>query len=99
MAGCRKVHTSPPLLFCSGFGWSHSTCDGVRGTDALLGKEIVLHPMADGVSRYLTAEVTGNYEGLLRLVTGQNKSGGGQGIQPSLVPLLRFEIQGVALAA
>ena len=27
------------------------------------------------------------------------KAGGGQGIQPSLVPLLRFEIQGVAFAA
>jgi hypothetical protein len=49
--------------------------------------------------RYLTAEVPGDYAGLLRLVTGQNKSGGGQGIQPSLFPLLRFEIQGVALAA
>jgi hypothetical protein len=49
--------------------------------------------------RYLTAEVWGDYAGLLRQVTGQNKSGGGQGIQPSLVPLLRFEIQGVALPA
>jgi hypothetical protein len=27
------------------------------------------------------------------------KAGGGQAIQPSLGPLLRFEIQGVALAA
>ncbi len=45
----------------------------------LLGKEIVLHPMADGVTRYLTAEVTGSYQGLLRMVTGQNKSRGGQG--------------------
>ena len=27
------------------------------------------------------------------------KAGGGQAIQPSLVPILRFEIQGVALVA
>ena len=48
---------------------------------------------------YLTAEVTGDYEGLLLLAIGKNKAGGGQGIQPSLVPLLLFEIQGVALIA
>jgi hypothetical protein len=29
----------------------------------LLGKEIILHPTADGVDRYLTAEVTGDYCG------------------------------------
>ena len=45
----------------------------------LLGKEIVLHPCADGEERYLTAEVSGDYEGLLRLATGKNKDGGGQG--------------------
>ncbi|MGH7183568.1 MAG: recombinase family protein, partial [Nitrospiraceae bacterium] len=45
----------------------------------LVGEEIPLHPTADGVERYLTAEVRGDYEGLLRLATGQNKSGGGQG--------------------
>ena len=45
----------------------------------LLGKEIVLHPCSDGEARYLTAEVPGDYQGLLRLVTGKNKSGGGQG--------------------
>ena len=65
----------------------------------LLGKDIVLHPCADGEGRYLTAEVTGDYEGLLRLATGQNKSGGGQGNQPPLISFLRFEIQGVALVA
>ena len=32
------------------------------------GSEIVLHPTADGVSRYFTAEVAGDYAGLLRLV-------------------------------
>ena len=45
----------------------------------LLGREIVLHPCADGEGRYLTAEVTGDYTGLMRLATGQNKFGGGQG--------------------
>lgn len=46
---------------------------------SLLGATITLHPCADGVERYLTAEVTGDYAGLLRLATGKNKSGGGQG--------------------
>jgi hypothetical protein len=54
--------------------------DRARGLlRVLLGREIVLHPCADGAERYLTAEVTGDYAGLLRLVIGQNKSGGGQG--------------------
>ena len=56
-------------------------------------------PCSDGVGRFLTAEISGDNAGLLRLVMGQNKLGGGQPIQPSLVPLLRFEIQGVALIA
>lgn len=55
--------------------------------------------MADRVNRYLTAEVSGDYVRLLRLVTGKNKFGGGQVIQPSLASFLRFKIQGVALAA
>ncbi len=46
---------------------------------SLLGKTIALHPCADGAGRYLTAEVTGDYEGLLRLAIGKNKAGGGQG--------------------
>jgi hypothetical protein len=54
--------------------------DRARGLlRVLLGKEIVLHPTADGSARYLTAEVSGDYAGLLRLVMGQNKFGGGQG--------------------
>ena len=58
--------------------------DRARGLlRVLLGKEIVLHPTADGSTRYLTAEVTGDYAGLLRLVTGQNKSGRGRP-QPAL---------------
>ncbi|OAI47147.1 hypothetical protein AYO43_04940 [Nitrospira sp. SCGC AG-212-E16] len=54
--------------------------DRARGMlRVLLGKEIVLHPTADGAARYLIAEVSGDYAGLLRLVAGQNKFGGGQG--------------------
>jgi hypothetical protein len=34
---------------------------------------------AMGSSRYLTAEGAGDYAGLLRLVTGKNKFGGGEG--------------------
>ena len=45
----------------------------------LLGKEFVLHPTADGSARYLVAEVSGDYAGLLRLAVGKNKFGGGQG--------------------
>jgi hypothetical protein len=44
-----------------------------------MGGEIVLHPTADGAERYLTAEVSGDYAGLSRLVTGKNKFGGGEG--------------------
>ena len=36
---------------------------------------------------------------LFRLVANQNKFGGGERTQPSLTPLLRFKIQGVAFAA
>lgn len=65
----------------------------------LLGSTITLHPTANGAECYLTAEISGDYAGLLRLVTGQNNVGGGEGIQPSLTPMLGFKIQGVAFAA
>lgn len=45
----------------------------------LMGGQIVLHPTAEGADRYLTAEVSGDYAGLYRLVTGKNKFGGGEG--------------------
>ncbi|HSC57431.1 MAG TPA: hypothetical protein VLC51_09515 [Nitrospira sp.] len=45
----------------------------------LMGQQIVLHPTADGVECYLTAEVSGDYAGLFKLVTGKNKFGGGEG--------------------
>ena len=64
----------------------------------LLGKEIALHPIADGAERYLTAEVSGDYAGLLRLAL-ENNGGGGQPLHPSLMPALPFKVQGIALAA
>ncbi len=46
----------------------------------LVGTQIALHPTANGTERYLIAELSGDYAGLIRLVLGQNKCGGGQGI-------------------
>ena len=46
---------------------------------ALRGKASVLHPTTDGGGRYRTAEVGGDYAGLLRLAMGKNKFGGGHG--------------------
>jgi DNA invertase Pin-like site-specific DNA recombinase len=65
----------------------------------LLGNEIMLHPTADGRERYLTAELAGDYAGLLRLVTGKNKCGGGHPPQPSLIQALSFPLRLIALAA
>ena len=59
----------------------------------------MFQPTADSVDRFLTAELSGDYAGLVRLAVGQNKFGGGQAIQPSLAPLLRFEIEGIAQAS
>jgi hypothetical protein len=54
--------------------------DKARGLLRVLSrKEIALQPTSNGVERYLTAEVSGDYTGLLRLVVGHNKFGGGQG--------------------
>ncbi|MBI3357784.1 MAG: hypothetical protein HY038_13635 [Nitrospirae bacterium] len=50
-----------------------------EGLKALLGAQITLHPCSDGQERYLTAEVSGSYEGLLQLAGMKNKFGGGQG--------------------
>jgi hypothetical protein len=57
----------------------HHIAKAREALKSLLGKTITLHPCADGAGRYLTAEVTGDYEGLLRLFIGKNKAGGGQG--------------------
>ena len=44
----------------------------------LFGREIVLHPSADGVERFLTAELSGDYAGVVRLAM-LNNGGGGHG--------------------
>ncbi len=55
---------------------------------SLSGKTIALHPCADGAERYLIAEVSGNYEGLLRLTTGKIRLVEGRGVEPP-TPTLR----------
>ena len=49
----------------------------------LMGGKIILHPTADGTERFLTAEVSGDYAGLFKLVShgnfSKNKFGGGEG--------------------
>jgi hypothetical protein len=65
----------------------------------VLGSSIILHPTADGVDRFLTAEVSGDYEALTRLILGQNKFGGGHPLLPSLTDPIPAVIQGVALIA
>ena len=57
----------------------------VRG---LLGKEILLHPMADGTARYLTTELSGNYSGLLREKRRRINLVEGTGVEPA-TPTLR----------
>ena len=52
----------------------HQHMDEARET--LLGREIVLHPSADGVERFLTAELSGDYAGVVRLVMVNNRGGG-----------------------
>lgn len=49
----------------------------------LVGQQIPLHPTANGKERYLTAEL-GDCAGLIRLIFGQNKFGGGQGDRTTL---------------
>lgn len=62
------------------FHRTNTKVDKTRGIlKELLGQQIILHPTANGSDRDLTAEWSGDYEGLLRLVAGENKFGGGQG--------------------
>ncbi|HKQ35465.1 MAG TPA: hypothetical protein VJT11_09205 [Nitrospiraceae bacterium] len=68
--------------------------DKVRGIlRELLGKEIVLYPTADGVDRFLTAEITGVYAGLLRLALGKNKGGGGHPLPDLFRPTIRVPLR------
>lgn len=51
---------------------------GARSPQESVGKNNRAPSNSDGAERYyLTAEVTGDYEGLLRLAIGKNKAGGG----------------------
>jgi hypothetical protein len=54
--------------------------------------------MEDGRAGYCFT-ATGTFERLLTSFNVANENGGGQPTQPSLLPLLRFEIHGVALVA
>ena len=65
----------------------------------LFRKEFVLCTTADGPELYLAIEVMGDFVGILRLMTGQNKFGGGQASSPSLIDPWGVDIQGVALVA
>lgn len=65
----------------------------------LLAESIKLHPCSSGQERYLTAEITGNYVGLMQMAGMQNKGGGGQAFPPSSINPLDPIIQGLALIA
>ena len=63
--------------------------DRARGLlRVMVGEEITLHPCSDGEGRFLTAELSGDYAGLLRLVTGKISLVEGRGIEPP-TPTLR----------
>jgi len=60
---------------------------------------IVCEPIMEGGKPGYRFTATGTFDRLLSGVKVANYGGGGQGFCPSLTPLLRIEIQGVALAA
>ncbi|MDF2754932.1 MAG: hypothetical protein K0S94_517 [Nitrospira sp.] len=47
-----------------------------------MGQQVVLHSTANATERYLTAEVLGDYPGLLRLVTGKINLVEARGVEP-----------------
>ena len=47
-----------------------------------MGQQVVLHSTANAAERYLTAEVSGDYPGLLRLVTGKINLVEARGVEP-----------------
>lgn len=59
----------------------------------LLGKEILLHPTADGTERYLTAEISGDYADLLRLETRESKFAGGHPLPDLFFPTIRVPLR------
>ena len=54
----------------------------------VLGQQITLHPSADGRERYLTAEMSGDYAGLIRLLARKINVVEGRGFEPP-TPTLR----------
>jgi hypothetical protein len=48
----------------------------------LKGQQVVLHPTANAAERSLTDEVSGDYPGLLRLVTGKINLVEARGVEP-----------------
>ncbi len=60
---------------------------------------IVCTPFDDNRGRGYALSATGTYAGLLGDLGMVNNGGGGQAIQPSLAPLLSFQISGIALVA
>lgn len=75
-------------------GVTQHEVDKARGIlKELVGGQIALHPAADGVDRYLTAELSGDYAGFVRLATGKNTFGGGHP-QPALFcPTIRVPLR------
>lgn len=67
--------------------------DSLAAVRGFLGKEILLHPTADGTERDLTAEISGDYAGLFRLGTGEKKFGGGQPIPDLFCPTIRVPLR------
>jgi hypothetical protein len=65
----------------------------------LLDGHIMCEPIMESGKAGYCFTATGTFDRLLTGFKVINDGGGGQPIQPSLIPLLRFEIQGVALAA
>ena len=74
--------------------------DKARGTlGELVGKQIILHPSADGTERYLTAELSGDYAGLIRLVLGRKINlVEGRGFEPPSLAASALKLTSTALA-
>ncbi len=65
----------------------------------LLDGHILCEPIVEGGKAGYRFTATGTFDRLLTGFKVINDGGGGHPMQPSLVTLLRFDIQGVALVA
>jgi len=73
----HRLHAPEFELFCELANLCERRPHGARERlQTLLGWEIVLHPSADGVERFLTAELSGAYAGMVRLTMLNNRGGG-----------------------